>query len=44
MVLLLEFEASYEDGVRERPENVVVGGKFVPSMSQRIVLRRRGNE
>jgi cytochrome P450 len=41
MVLLLEFEVEYEGGWKQRPVNEVVGGKFVPSMRQKIVLSRR---
>ena len=43
MVLLLEFEVGFEGGWRQRPKNLVVGGgrKCVPSMTQKIVVRRR---
>ena len=41
MVLSLEFEVGFEGGWRQRPENLVVGGKCVPSMTQKIVVRRR---
>lgn len=42
MVLLREFEVSYPEGQTERPENVVKGEKNQVSVSQRVVLRRRG--
>ena len=41
IVLMLEFGIGYENGLRERPQNVVVGAKCVPSMTQKVILRKR---
>jgi cytochrome P450 len=41
MVLLMEFDVSFPEGQRERPENKVVGTKCMPSVTQKMVLRRR---
>lgn len=41
MVFLLEFEISYPDGQTERPENKIIGSKCMPSLTQKIMLRRR---
>jgi hypothetical protein len=40
IVLMLEFEIGYQNGLRVHPQNVVVGAKFVPSIMQKVVLRR----
>lgn len=41
MVLLLEFELGFPEGETEGPENKIVGGKIMTSMTQTLVLRRR---
>lgn len=43
MVLLIEFDVSFPEGQKERPENKVVGTKCMPSVTQKMVLRRRGS-
>ena len=40
IALMLELEIGYENGLKERPQNVVVGAKCVPSMTQKVILRR----
>lgn len=41
IVLLLEFDISYPEGQTERPESTIYGAKCMPSMTQKMVLKRR---
>lgn len=41
--ILLEFDFKFEEDLKDRPMNMVVGDKIVPNLSTRLCVKKRSN-